>query len=65
MNREHFEFHKSVIGWLQDEGVVFDDAMIVIAHSIQSGMSVPESYVKFKYEMENAAIESSNPNGHA
>jgi len=47
INKEEFEFHRSIIDWMRDAGTPFLEAMAVVSYAHQADKSIPESYLDF------------------
>ena len=48
INKEDFEFHKSIVNWMMDKGIAFTEAMIIVSFAEKSGKSIPEAYFEIQ-----------------
>ncbi len=44
INKEDFEFHKSIVDWMMDKGTPFMEAMGIVSYAEQSDKCIPEAY---------------------
>lgn len=44
INKEEFEFHKSIVDWMMDKGTPFMEAMSIVSYAEQSEKCIPAAY---------------------
>lgn len=45
MNKENFEFHRSIVDWMTSNGITFMQAMIIVSYAEESQKCIPRAYV--------------------
>lgn len=45
INKEEFEFHKSIVDWLRSGGIELKEALAIVSYSTQMSESIPVSFV--------------------
>lgn len=48
INKEVFEFHKSIVDWMMDKGTPFIEAMGIVSYAEQSEKCIPEAYLEIR-----------------
>ncbi len=51
IDKEDFEFHKSIVDWMMNKGVPFMEAMSICSYAEQSDRCIPVAYFEIKQEM--------------
>lgn len=46
INKEDFEFHKSIVDWMMHNGTPFMEAMGIVSYAEQSEKCIPEAYLE-------------------
>lgn len=46
INKEEFEFHKSIVDWMGEKGIPFLEAMAVVSFAHQSDKTIAKAYLE-------------------
>jgi hypothetical protein len=53
INKEEFEFHKSIVDWMINNGTPFMEAMGIVSYAEASEKCIPQAYLEIRVHHSN------------